>query len=252
MEEHKNKFALDIQNTQSLCEVLMKTPHYRKLGEHGIFAIVQKALSLGINPLEALNGGMYFINGKVEMQSILMAKLIRQYGHSVRQGKGCDKNTCVLVGRRRDTGDEWEVSFTIDEAKKAGIYSPNNAWGKYPEDMLYSRALSRLARRLFPDVIGNCYVEGEIKDAPPLESAAVEDNSYEDSRDDIISTGEAEELDELIGSNEEYRSKVLNFIRKKYEARSLYEMPREIYDAVLRKAQMIADERDKEILKKEA
>jgi hypothetical protein len=36
---------------------------------------------------------------------------------------------------------------------------------KYPEDMLYNRALSRLARRLFADVIGTSYIEGEIREA---------------------------------------------------------------------------------------
>jgi len=48
----------DIENTQRLCASLMKTPHYAKMGEVGIFAIVQKARSVGMSPLDALNGGI--------------------------------------------------------------------------------------------------------------------------------------------------------------------------------------------------
>src|SRR5690349_12328395 len=73
----------EVSKTKQLCAELMKTPHYAKLTEPGIFAIVQKANSIGMSPLEALNGGMYFVQGKVEMQGQSMLALIRQHGHSV-------------------------------------------------------------------------------------------------------------------------------------------------------------------------
>lgn len=44
------------------------------------------------------------------------------------------------------------------------MIKPGGVWAKYPEDMIYARALSRLARRLFADVIGTAYVEGEIRE----------------------------------------------------------------------------------------
>lgn len=149
------------------CAALMKMPHFNKMGKEGIFAIIAKAKSLNIDPLDALNGGLYFVQGKVEMSSSMMNQLIRQCGHSVSKDPASTDTKCILHGKRKDTGDIWTESFSIDEAKRAGIYK--GVWEKYPRDMLFARALSRLARQLFPDVIKGCYVEGEISGAKEVE-----------------------------------------------------------------------------------
>ena len=220
----------------------------KKMGAEGIFAIVQKAHSLGINPLEALNGNMYFINGKVEMQAIMMAKLIRQAGHSFTPGKECSDEICVLHGKRKDNGDTWKVSFSIEEAKRAGIYRQGGPWSKYPEDMLYSRALSRLARRLFPDVIGNCYVQGEISDAAPLyDEVEATATSVELEK---ISSEEAAELTDLIGEDNEYRNKMMDFLEKRFQAKRLDDMPKLVYEQL--KSRTIAHNESKELIEKEA
>ena len=58
----------DVQNMQNLCKQLMLTKHYASIGEAGIFAIIQKAKSLHMSPLDALNGGIYFCeDGKTEL-----------------------------------------------------------------------------------------------------------------------------------------------------------------------------------------
>lgn len=152
-----------VQATQKLCQLLMQTPHYKKMGHEGIFAIVQKAKSIGVDPLDALNGGMYFVQGKVELTSTMMNDLIRRQGHSITKDKKSDEKICILHGKRADNNDTWSESFSIEDAKTAGIY--RNQWLKYPKDMLFARALSRLARQLFPDVIKGCYVDGEIQQA---------------------------------------------------------------------------------------
>ena len=57
------------------------------------------------------------------------------------------------------------ASYRIEEAQKAGLIKAGSGWMKNPQDMLFARAISRLARRIAPDIIGGCYVEGEIQDA---------------------------------------------------------------------------------------
>lgn len=234
---------MDLKNTQALCDALMKTPHYQKMGPEGIFAIVQKAQSLGLSPLEALNGGMYYVQGKVEMQAILMAKMIRSKGHSITMGKDSNKEQCTLHGRRQDNGDTWKVTFSIQDAKNAQIYK--GAWFKYPEDMLYSRALSRLARQLFPDVIGNCYVEGEIsqddrimkelevnKDPDPIE-VEIQDPTLEER----IGKGEVKYLEKLLEEDEEYRSRLLTWIKERFNAHGFEELPQKHYKQILSKVE---------------
>lgn len=146
---------------QKVITKLLQYPHYKKMGAEGVHAIVHKAYSIGANPFDCLNGGMNFINGKVEMSAGMMNQLIRQAGHSITKAKESNNEICILHGKRKDNGDTWLESFSIEEAKQAGLVR-NSTWSKYPRDMLFARALSRLARQLFPDVIKGCYVDGEI------------------------------------------------------------------------------------------
>ena len=211
----------EFNQTKDLCLELLKTKHYAAMGEAGIFAIVQKANSLGINPLEALNGSMYFVQGKVELSSIMMAKLIRAKGHSITLDKNSNNDICILHGKRKDNGDTWKVSFSIEDAKRAGIYKQGGPWSKYPDTMCYNRALSKLARQLFPDEIGNCYIEGEISDAPPLFDP-VEDITSPELAPTIekhsnLSKQEVEEIEGLIGDDEERMKAVLYFIEEKFK-----------------------------------
>lgn len=193
----KGNYLDDVKKTQELCQLLMETPHYGKLGRDGVFAVVETAKSLGIDALQALGGGLYYVKGKVEMSSRMMGALIRKHKHSITKDPKSDETVCILHGKRGDTGDEWTESFSITEAKRAGLYK--NTWLIYPKDMLYARALSRLARQLFPDVIGNCYVEGEIasadlKEEPkkitdqPIEIQEVKD-------DDLMTNAQREHLE---------------------------------------------------------
>ena len=243
----------DLQDTQKMCQMLMQSPHYKKMGAEGIFAIVEKARSVGVNPTAALNGGMYYVQGKVEMGAAMMNELIRggQYKHSISKDRKSDDTICILHGKRADNGDTWTESFSVKDAKTAGIY--RNQWLKYPRDMLFARALSRLARQLFPDVIHGCYVFGEISESPSFdapvncipEEAVVKDVEI---HVDYLSEKEAEELDKLIGDDTTYRKCVMDFIQKEFGAKTLVDMPRNIYDKILPVATSKYEKRQTEAL----
>jgi|SRR5271166_6850373 len=153
----------DIDQTQSAVKKLLQTKHYQAMGEAGIFAIIQKAKSLKINPVDALGGGLYFTNGKVGMSAEMMNTLIRSHGHSIVKDTKSNDSICILHGKRADNGDTWTESFSLEDAKRAGIYNDKTPWGKYPRNMCFNRALSNLARQLFPDVIKGCYEIDELK-----------------------------------------------------------------------------------------
>jgi len=229
------KSLQEIEQTQKMCKELMKTPHYAKMGEVGIFTIVQKARSIGLNPLDALNGAMYFVNGKVELSANTMNYLIRSLGHSITKDEKSSRSICILRGRRADNGDTWMASFSIEEAKAAGIYK--NTWEKYPEDMLFARALTRLARQLFPDVIKGCYVENEIRDAVSSPAVYQEETKQVDVKPLYISHEQAEELRGVIDNcDEEYRKNFFSTLRRLFQADIIDEIPGSAYDRVLKGA----------------
>ncbi len=164
--------------------LIAKTAHLSGLyggigGEAKIMMILLTAKELGVGPCQALNGGIWSIQGKVEISARLMNGLIRRAGHSIKVVTSTDTE-CILLGTRSD-GDSFQCSFTIEDATKAGL-SGSNVWKKYPGDMLYNRCMSRLGRRLFSDVIGQCYIEGEIKEAKAVER--MEQAEYEEIHGD--------------------------------------------------------------------
>lgn len=144
-----------------------------------IFAIMMYARGLKLDPWECLFGGMNCISGRVQVSPVMMGALARRAGHKIEIIRH-DESICKLKGTRSDTGDTVTVSFSIDDAKRAGIYNANSPWGKYPADMLWARAISQLCRRLCPDAIGPSYVEGEISgddshvDVPSIRKAVSE------------------------------------------------------------------------------
>lgn len=118
------------------------------------------------------------IEGNPELNAEGKLSLIRSRGHSV-QGY-VNEEEARLVGTRIDNGDTLEVVFTYAEAEKVQIASwtgdRNNRrktmtplvakdnWQNFRQDMLWARAVSRLGRRLFGDVLqGFSYDRDEIE-----------------------------------------------------------------------------------------
>lgn len=146
---------------ETFCQELLKTKKYREMGPVGIRCIIEMANSLGINPYMALNGDMYYFNGVIELRAFLMNRLIRSKGHHIEKLRH-DNQSCVLRGTRADTNKQMITSFTWEDATCAGLTN-RAVWRNYPSDMLFARALSRLARQLFPDAFGSqVYAEGEV------------------------------------------------------------------------------------------
>lgn len=237
----------DIQNTRQLCQMLMQTPYYAKMGLEGAFAIVETAKSLNIDLRLALGGGLYYVKGKVEMSARLMNSLIRSQKHSITQDKKSNDTVCILHGKRADNGDTWTESFSIEEAKRAGLVN-NMVWKNFTKDMLFARALSRLARQLFPDVIGNVYIEGEISfDSNIAAKEAASPSMQNKKLPTKISNEEIAALESLIGNDDNYRQKVLSFLENNNLGCSFQDMPKEIYDKVYARALKNKQEHEKVI-----
>lgn len=226
-----------IKEVTSIVQTLMTLPHYKKIGPEGVFSIVSTAKAMNVDPLRALNGGFYYVQGKVEMSSVMMAELIWGAGHMISKDEKSDDTICILHGKRANNGAMWTESFSIEDAKKAGIY--RNQWLKYPKDMLYARALSRLARQLFPDTIKGCYTQGEISSA--IEAEKLEQVEHEEVKVQTITNREAEELQSLINEDDQFKERVKNFLERA-NIESINCLPRAAYNKILPQAIKIGGE----------
>ena len=159
----------DLTSIQYMAQTAVLSKMYKNIGdESGIMMIMLTARELGLPAMQALNGGINIIQGKVELSARLMNALMRRAGISINVKESSDER-CILIGKRSDNGDEVCAEYTIDDAKRAGLVKVGGGWTKFPKDMCFARAISRLARQIAPDVIGGCYVEGEIREAMIVE-----------------------------------------------------------------------------------
>lgn len=173
------------------CEIMAKAPAYAAMGGMpGIFALVMTAKELGIGPMTALNGGMYLIppgvdkEGKpkgqptVMMAAKTMSMMIWKAKHKIEVIE-CTNTVVTLKGTRADNGVSMTVTMTMDKAKQAGLthdlYGKPKIWStwfKNSEDMLWKTCVAKLGRRLFTDVIGNCYEPAEFEQKESKENVA--------------------------------------------------------------------------------
>jgi hypothetical protein len=167
----------EITAIEVMAKQAVESKFIEKLGGFaGAFSIAMYARELNVPIMSALFGGFSNIMGKITIAPQLMNAMIRRAGHKLKIDSNDQR--AIIVGTRKDTGETCEVSFSLEDARKAGLVKPNGGWEKYPSDMCFARALSRLARRIFPDVIGMAYVENELEDAEVEELKEVSTKSH--------------------------------------------------------------------------
>ena len=94
------------------------------------------------------NSGLFNGDGCFEVQDI-------------RNDKG-DPFACRVKMRRNDSGVEYENTFTMDDAKRAGLIKQGSGWEKYPANMLRWRAIGYCADIVASDIGGGMLRADEI------------------------------------------------------------------------------------------
>lgn len=206
----------EMNSIQLIAKVAADSKYFEKLGGvPAIFAISLYAREVGVPILTALMGGFTSVQGRITMSAELMNMLIRRKGHKLSIVKQTNE-ICEIQGERSDTKEKATATFTIAEARAAGLVKSGGAWEKYPSDMLFARCISRLKRRLFPDVATMAYVDGEIEPAEENKpSQTIEATTVEPIQEKVqtVSKEQALELEEMIGDDKEYRHNLLGFLR---------------------------------------
>lgn len=137
-----------------------------------VAAAMMRANELGISPLQGL-AQIHVINGRPGLASELMRALVQSHGHEI-WTEELTVTKVTLCGQRKGSSHVSKVTWTMDDAKRAGLSS--DAWRKYPRAMLLARATGELCRLNFADVLaGMSYsveeLEEWIDDEPPSEGS---------------------------------------------------------------------------------
>lgn len=138
-----------------IAETLAKSKLVRKdfQGQpENVMLVLMQGLELGLKPIAALTQ-IYVVDAVPSLSSKLKLALVRQ--HPVCEYITCtfsDEKKATFKAKRRDQPHPIELSFTIEEAKAAGLTSKDN-W-KYPKTMLRWRCAGQLIDLEFSDVTG--------------------------------------------------------------------------------------------------
>ncbi len=130
-----------------------------------ILAAIRLGGEYGLGPFEAL-GAIDVIDGSPNPSAELQMRLYRRAGHRLEVHRADDR-AVEITGTRGDTGETMTVAYTLDDALAAGLIDRRAddgrpiarsksgrpmPWELHTADLLWARAITRLCRRLAPDI----------------------------------------------------------------------------------------------------
>ncbi len=135
-----------------------------------VLIAMQHGAEIGLKPMQALHS-IAVINGRATVWGDAIPALLDASGlcedrDEYLEGDG-DKMTAVC--RLKRVGRETPIlrTFSVADAKAAGLWNKAGPWTQYPKRMLAMRARSWAARDGFADVLRGLHVREEVQDYEP-------------------------------------------------------------------------------------
>ena len=157
------KRGLSLTEIKQIGDVAVKSNRFPAIfnSEQAVVSILS-GREIGLGPMKSLQE-LYVIEGKVAMSSGLIASLIKGSGKYEFTITTHDSNECVIEFTRHDK-PAGVSSFSMDDAKQAGLVRQGSGWTKYPRNMLFARALTNGARWFCADAFaGPVYTPDELE-----------------------------------------------------------------------------------------
>ncbi|MGE8289839.1 MAG: hypothetical protein ACN6RG_17925 [Stenotrophomonas sp.] len=128
---------------------------------------IQWGSELGLKPLQAVQN-IAVINGRAALWGDAVIALVRSSPLCEYITESDDGSTATCRVKRR--GEDEEVrTFSMADAKTAGLLGKQGPWTQYPKRMRQMRARAFALRDVFPDVLRGMPIAEEIMDIPTSE-----------------------------------------------------------------------------------
>lgn len=126
---------------------------------------MQWGSELGLKPLQALSN-IAVVNGRAALWGDAVIALVRSSPLCEYVQESDDGHTATCRAKRRGEPEQ-VVTFSMDDAKQAGLAGKQGPWSQYPKRMRQMRARAFALRDVFPDVLRGMPVAEEVQDMPP-------------------------------------------------------------------------------------
>ena len=154
--------------SEMLAKSSMVPKQYQNKPEDVLVA-VQWGKELGLAPLQALQN-IACINGKPSVYgdaalALVQASPLCEGIEERMEGEGTPNPQAVCVAHRKGRKPV-VATFSVEDAKRAGLWGKQGPWSSYPKRMLAMRARGFALRDAFPDVLKGLISAEEAADYP--------------------------------------------------------------------------------------
>lgn len=157
-----------VQDFKDMAEVVIKS----QLAPKGfdtpakVFLALQAGMELELSPMQALQG-LTVINGKIGIMGDTALALVKNSGqleYIKEEITGENENMVAhCETKRKDQKHSVITTFSVEDAKKAGLWNKPGSWQQYPKRMLRYRALGFNLRDNFPDTLKGLHLAEEYE-----------------------------------------------------------------------------------------
>ena len=125
---------------------------------------MQWGMEIGLQPLQAMQN-IAVINGRPAIWGDAMLAIVRGSGLLERITEEPTDTGCTCAVKRKG---EPEVvrTFTLEDAKRAGLAGKQGPWQQHPKRMMQMRARAFALRDVFPDVLRGVHIAEIAQDEP--------------------------------------------------------------------------------------
>ncbi len=194
----------DLVALQSISKELAQSRLHAHRNPADVLFVISVGEFLGLNAATALMN-IYNVNGMPTMKADLKLALAKR--HPEYAGCEIDANTerCIVkMKRRNENGTEEAITstFTIEDAKRAGLFPKKDNWRMYPQRMLKARAISYAVNDLFPDIVFGMLSSEEAQDIDRRTEKTMAEYEIIESEAETVPEGET--IDQPKLTNDEF------------------------------------------------
>ena len=172
-----------------------------------ILVCVQWGYEMGLAPMQALQN-IAVINGKPSVYgdtalALVQASPVCEDVQEYFEDEGTPNPVAVCVAKRKNRSPV-TVRFSIEDAKRAGLWGKQGPWQAYPKRMMQMRARGFALRDAFPDVLKGLITAEEAQDYPDEAKPAVDITPPAKPRNplDMVSSSPSEPANPLVIESE--------------------------------------------------
>lgn len=178
----------NLDEAMKYAELLAKSSFVPKdyKGKPGdILVAVQMGAETGLPPIQALQN-IAVINGRPSVWGDAALAICQSHPkyEGIEESLTDNDTKAVCVVKRKGESD-YKVSFSVEDAKKAGLWGRQGPWSTYPKRMLQMRARGFALRDKFSDALKGMITREEAEDLPREMKIVREEKTYTSKSDQL-------------------------------------------------------------------